>query len=278
MRKIALLTHGWREDALCRAAAAKDRLMSAGIDVVDAQCTSDVVDAELLLVAGGDGTILRGAELTRGTQVPILGINFGHVGFLAEEEPSSMDEVITDVIEHRWTIEDRMTLDLDITLANGQVTREWAVNEASIEKAHNARTINLGMGVDGRGLSTYNADAALISTPTGSTAYNFSAQGPIVWPDVEAMIFNPIAAHALFTRPLVVGPNSVIQVQVYSQNAVIWCDGRRFIDLGDGAQIEARHSSERVYLARLNDSPFSSRLVRKFHLPVSGWRSMNTDD
>ncbi|WFN91066.1 NAD kinase [Arcanobacterium wilhelmae] len=278
MRKIALLTHEWRQDALERARSAKERLGKAGITVVDATCSSDVADAELLLMAGGDGTILRGAEFTRGTKVPILGINFGHVGFLAEAEPSSMDEVVTAVIEHQWTVEDRMTLDLDITLENGEVIHDWAVNEASIEKAHGARTINLGIGVDGRGLSTYNADAALISTPTGSTAYNFSAQGPVVWPDVEAMIFNPIAAHALFTRPLVVGPNSVIQVQVYSRDAIIWCDGRRPVDVVGGAQIEARHSSERVYLARLNDSPFSSRLVRKFHLPVAGWRKRGADD
>lgn len=271
-RRIALLTHESRPELRDTAEAVALKFEEAGIEPVWANAPVDLDGVELILVIGGDGTILRAAELAREAGVPILGINYGHVGFLAEVEPSSLPEVVRAVINRNWTVDTRMTIDV-ITEHKGITKTGWALNEVSIEKGPSSRMIEVDVGVDGRGLSSFKTDTVLFSTPTGSTAYNFSGGGPIVWPDVEALIFTPIAAHALFARPLVVGPASTLEVQMRSDDATIWCDGRRTMLAPEGSTITAVKGRLPIKLARLNDSPFSGRLVAKFHLPVEGWRT-----
>lgn len=271
-RRVAILTHDVREDAKEFSDQAEVQLREAGIEVQRVEDDTDITGAELLLVSGGDGTILRATELTRGKDIPILGINFGHVGFLAEAEPSSMDDVVESVVKRQWIVESRMTINVEIHLPDGTVEKSWALNEASIEKGRKARMIETDVSVDGLDVSSFKADAVLVATPTGSTAYSFSAGGPVVWPNVEAILFTPIAAHALFTRPLVLGPDSSIEIKIHGDDALVWCDGRRVFDAPVGTRIRATRGDERVLLARLNDSPFSMRLVRKFNLPTSGWR------
>lgn len=231
---------------------------------------------ELGIVLGGDGTILRAAEALRGTDVPILGVNLGHVGFLAESERDSLPYAVERALARDYVVERRMTLDLTVTNADGEViARDWALNDASVEKGNRAKMLEMVIEVDGQPLSSFGCDGVIFSTPTGSTAYSFSAGGPIVWPEVEAMLLVPISAHALFARPIVVSTASALAVEIVPRmnvHGVMWCDGRRQVDLPPGARIEATTSAEPVTLARLHDAPFSRRLVEKFRLPTEGWR------
>jgi NAD+ kinase len=237
---------------------------------------------EVVVVIGGDGTILRAAELARECGTPLLGINLGHVGFLAEAESDDVESTIDAIVHRRYTAEERLTVDVAVyrdvhgdTGSKELVCTTWALNEASVEKAERERMIEVVVEVDGRPLSRWGCDGVVCATPTGSTAYNFSAGGPIVWPGVEALLLVPISAHALFARPLVVAPTSVLAVEVMARtngSGVLWADGRRTVDLPPGARIEVRRGRMPVRLVRLHQAPFTDRLVAKFGLPVSGWR------
>lgn len=232
-------------------------------------------EVELGIVLGGDGTILWAAELLRGSGAPLLGINLGHVGFLAESEPEDLPVTIERAIDKSYDVEGRLTLDVVVEQAGAEVYRTWALNEATVEKAGGARMVELVLEVDSRPVSSFGGDGVVLSTPTGSTAYSFSAGGPIVWPEVDALLMVPLSAHALFARPLVVAPTSVLAVEVASRTehqAILWCDGRRGVDLSPGSRVTVTRSREPVLLARLHPDPFSDRLVKKFSLPVAGWR------
>jgi len=232
-------------------------------------------DCELTLVIGGDGSILRAVELTHGSLTPVLGVNLGHVGFLAEAEVDDVESTLEAIIERRYTTEDRLTLDVRVYRDGEVVNTTFAVNEASVEKAARQRMLEVVLEIDGRPLSRWGCDGVVCATPTGSTAYNFSAGGPIVWPGVEAMCIVPLSAHALFARPMVVAPTSVIAIEVLARTegaGVLWCDGRRTVDLPPGARIEVRRGDQPVRLVRLHEAPFTDRLVAKFGLPVEGWR------
>ncbi|WP_036317841.1 NAD kinase [Microbacterium sp. B24] len=235
-----------------------------------------VADIELAVVLGGDGTILRAAELVRDGAAPILGINMGHVGFLAEIDPDDIDDAMRRIIACDYQVEERMTLSVRVKDAGGDVIYEtWALNEATVEKAARERMMEVVMEIDRRPLSSFGCDGVVIATPTGSTAYNFSAGGPVIWPTVEAIAVVPLSAHALFARPLVVGPEATVAIEVLARTdgtGIMWCDGRRSHDLPPGARVVVGKSSRPVRLARLHPAPFTDRLVRKFQLPVTGWR------
>jgi NAD+ kinase len=234
-----------------------------------------IVDIEIVIVLGGDGTILRAAELTRGCGAPLVGVNLGHVGFLAESEREDLDETVDRVLANDYEVEERMTLNVRVKVDSVVVYETWALNEATVEKASRERMLEVVVEVDGRPLSEFGCDGVVMSTPTGSTAYAFSAGGPIVWPSVEALLLVPLSPHALFSRPLVVGPESALAVEVLDRTqgtGVLWCDGRRTHDLPRGARVVVRRSPIPVRLARLAQGPFTDRLVHKFELPVSGWR------
>jgi NAD+ kinase len=230
--------------------------------------------AELVVVLGGDGTILRGAERARHGDVQLLGVNLGHVGFLAEAEREAVDDVVRAIVERQWHVEERTALDVSVLVGGEAVHRTWALNEASLEKAARERMVDVLVEIDGRPLSRWGCDGVVCATPTGSTAYAFSAGGPVVWPEVEALLVVPISAHALFARPLVVSPRSVIALELPdpASSAIMWADGRRAIELPPRARVEIRRSEQPVRLARLSHAPFTDRLVAKFSLPVDGWR------
>jgi NAD+ kinase len=194
------------------------------------------------------------------------------VGFLAEAEPDALTETVQRVVDREYVVEHRMTIDVEVSRDGEVVAREWALNEASIEKTARQKMIDLVVAVDARPLSRWGADGVVMATPTGSTAYAFSAGGPVVWPEVEALLLVPLSAHALFARPLVVAPTSTLAVDVVSPTAGLWCDGRRTLELPPGARVEVRRGSQPVRLARLHQAPFTDRLVAKFDLPVEGWR------
>jgi NAD+ kinase len=293
VRRILLLAHTGREGAIAVARQvitalrdhglvvrvladeADDLQVSAGAGVELVAEDAAVDGCELVVVLGGDGTILRAAELTHGTPTPLLGVNLGHVGFLAEAESEDIDATIQAIVDRRYTSEDRLTIDVAVYQGKQLVASTWALNEASVEKAARQRMLEVVVEVDGRPLSRWGCDGVVCATPTGSTAYNFSAGGPVVWPGVDALLMVPISAHALFARPMVVAPDSVLAVEVLAQTqgaGVLWCDGRRTVELPPGARIEVRRGRTPVHLVRLHQAPFTDRLVAKFDLPVEGWR------
>jgi len=205
----------------------------------------------------------------------VLGVNLGHVGFLAEAEVDDVDTTIQAIVDRRYATEDRLTLDVTVHHDGELVSSTFALNEASVEKAARERMLEVMVEVDGRPLSRWACDGLLVATPTGSTAYAFSAGGPIVWPGVDALLMVPISAHALFARPMVVSPTSKLAVEVLAGTegaGVLWCDGRRAVDLPPGARIEVRRGASPVPLVRLQEEPFADKLVAKFGLPVEGWR------
>lgn len=272
-RRVLILTHPTRAEAAEMADHIARELLERGMEPVK---EIDDGEFELAIVLGGDGSILHAAEATRDRGIPIVGVNMGHVGFLAEGEVEQVSEVVRQAAERDYRVEERMTL--EVTVAHpetGRVESGWALNEATVEKVERSRMIDVAIGIDGLGVSSFGCDAVVMSTPTGSTAYAFSGGGPVVWPDVEALLLVPISAHALFTRPIVVGPDSVMAVEILNRSSSageVWCDGRRVLDAPLGSHIEVRRGSKPVRLARLNPGPFTDRLVRKFNLPVIGWR------
>jgi NAD+ kinase len=300
-RHILVVAHTGRPDSLeagvevCRQLTAAGLTPVVSLDEYDdfpmaapelaklARLGDDVSPAELELaiVLGGDGTILRAAELTRDSTAPLLGVNLGHVGFLAEAEREELPETVARALARDYEVEERMTLAVRVKVDGEVVHETWALNEATVEKASRERSLEVAVEVDGRPLSTFGGDGVVISTPTGSTAYAFSAGGPVVWPSVDAILMVPLSAHALFARPLVVGPDSPLAVELLDRSqdqGVLWCDGRRTFDLPSRSRVVVRRSPKPVLLARLHPRPFTDRLVNKFSLPVAGWRGPASEE
>jgi len=290
---VLLVAHTGYEDNLRSAEYVGRRLDEAGVGLrvvrdvaagLDPALRMTMVDdgdpdaaegAEIVVVLGGDGTLLRGAEMARPAGVPLLGVNLGRVGFLTECDRDSLEEAVTAVVARNYAVDERMSIDITATVNGTTVVRTWALNEASVEKRTRERILDVVLEVDGRPVSGFGCDGVLCATPTGSTAYAFSAGGPVVWPDVDALIVVPSNAHALFARPLVVSPDSVVALEViasHGQTAVLCCDGRRTTELPPAARVEVTRGSLPVRLVRLHDKPFTDRLVHKFELPVQGWR------
>lgn len=293
-RRVLLVVHAERDATRAAALEVAERFTDAGFAVrtLDAdvgQTEHDpeferfpVVDlannpaegAELVFVLGGDGTLLRAAELARPARVPVLGVNLGRMGFLAEADSDALPETVARVVDRSYRVEERMTVDVVVTENGAELARTWALNEASVEKASRERILDALISIDGRPVSSFGCDGVLCATPTGSTAYAFSAGGPIIWPDVRALLVVPVSAHAMFSRPMVISGESVITVDIDPNGSpgVLNCDGFRHFELPRGARIEVVRGAIPVRLARLWDRPFTDRLVHKFALPVKGWR------
>ena len=295
-RVVGVLTHMGRPAAIDAATRLIEGLHRSGIlsalpvddiDAIDGRLAEAVtvltkpvtaVDGvELMVVLGGDGTILRGAEWVLTSDLPLLGVNLGHVGFLAEAESSEIDSIVEHIVAGSYTVEERSTVQVTLReCTSGEVVwSSYAINEVSIEKAARERMLEVVVEVDGRPLSRWACDGVLVATPTGSTAYAFSAGGPVIWPGVDALLLVPLSAHALFARPLVLGPTSTVVIELIeasSTHGVVWCDGRRSAELETGMEIEVRRGPHKLRLARLSEAPFTDRLVNKFGLRVEGWR------
>src|SRR3954447_13759363 len=255
-RGVLLVAHTGRPAALHSAAIVARQLAAEGISLhvlgeeaarlnlegVPVESASDeVIDrAEIVLVLGGDGTLLQAAELVRRVGTPLLGVNLGQGGFLAEAEREALTATVERLVERRYDVEERMTLDVVVTNTDGSSDHGWALNEVAVEKDARERMLEVVVEIDGRPLSRWAGDGVVFATPTGSTAYAFSAGGPVIWPEVEAVLLVPISAHALFARPLVTSPDSVLAVEVLPESApgVVWCDGRRRIDISAGDRVE----------------------------------------
>jgi NAD+ kinase len=289
-RAALLVTHTGRRQSAAHARTVARELIAAGFEVrVVAGDAEDLslpegvtpVDdpqaaegAEIVFALGGDGTFLRAAELARPAKAPLLGVNLGKVGFLAEAETGDIDHAVRAIVDGTYSVHERLTLDVRAEYDGRLIADSWALNEVSVEKGQRAQMLELLVDVDGRPLSRYGCDGVVCATPTGSTAYAFSAGGPVVWPEVEALLLVPISAHALFSKPLVTGPTSTFAITVdpYTSFAVLCCDGRRSWDLPPGARVTVQRGELPVRLVRLGPRPFTDTLVAKFALPVEGWR------
>jgi NAD+ kinase len=349
---MLVMVHAGRPQALESARLVIGRLCKAGITVrvTDSEAEAlgcpgtmvvpagvDAADgAELVIVLGGDGSLLRAAEFARPVRTPLIGVNLGHIGFLAEAEVDGLAATVDKLIEGKYAVEERMTVDVVARAGGRELARTWALNEATVEKGARERMVEVVIEIDGRPLSRWGCDGVVCATPTGSTAYAFSAGGPVVWPGVEALLMVPISPHALFAPPMMVSPESVLAVELLyegprggtrygggqvaarsdlagqtgsvgekdsanekdsadetsfageigdlsgTSGAVMWCDGRRKVELPPGARVEVSRGSLPVLLARIHGvdlssgGEFTDRLVAKFGLPVAGWRGRST--
>ncbi len=274
-RRILIVANPFRPETLEAAEVARIALNARGIE----SCT-EIGDGhiEAAIVFGGDGTMLRAARAVHGTGAPLLGVNMGHVGFLAQLEREDVSHAVDKLATGEYEVDERRTVEVVVRQPDGTVESGWALNEAAVERSELLRTLDVAVGVDGRPLSSFGCDGIVISTATGSTAHAFSGGGPVVWPDVDALLMVPLAAHALFARPLVVGPKSWFTVEVLERSpveALVVLDGAHTMVAQRGARIEVKLGSEKVRLARTSDALFTERLVRKFGLDTEGWRGAN---
>lgn len=295
MRSVLLVAHTGRSNITELALQTIASLQAADFEVRmlaedAADCTGatvTVVDeddaasgAELVLVLGGDGTFLRATEFARPAGVPMVGVNLGHVGFLAEAEPDELRDTVRAIVERSYAVEERVTVDATVRLDGAVQARAWALNEVSLERTNRERMLEIAVAIDDRPMLRFGCDGILCATPTGSTAYAFSAGGPIVWPNVDALVLVPNAAHALFARPVVVAPTSTVDIDLLSPTyeAVLSCDGRRSMTVPCGARVTVRRGAEPVRIARIGHMSFVDRLVGKFQLPVRSFREAAGDD
>ena len=269
-RSILMLINPSREEAKGASEAITKALSSAGIDVYT-PADSKIPDVEVVLVLGGDGTILRGAEYALERKVPLLGINLGHVGFMAEVDAFTFSEVAQSIIDKDYVLDERMLLTFQVKRGNKVIEQGWALNEVSVERK-STTMLELFVQIDDRPLSRWGCDGIICATPTGSTAYAFSAGGPVLWPEVQALVLLPIAAHALFAKPMVIAPSSTIGIAIESADASLSADALRKINLHKNDHVELTKNTDKVVLAHLKSTVFTDRLVAKFKLPIEGWR------
>jgi NAD+ kinase len=249
------------------------RLADYGIAALRFSLESDIPkDLELLLVLGGDGTILSAVERIFESDCKILGVNLGRVGFLAEAEPSDVDSIVEAVVKGFLATEERVALEIAIVRSGVEIISGFALNEIAIEKIDRSMMVELNVRVDEDSLMAWSGDGLIVATATGSTAYAFSAGGPIIWPTADVIEVVPIAAHALFSRPIVLDPAASVEVKVISDVAFASMDGRRSVDLVAGDIVKIKRSAHKVKFARISTRTFTNRLVEKFRLPVSSWR------
>jgi len=277
INSVLLVTHPVRPEAIRAANELTELLLAKQIKVFStiqtngAALYSEKDQVDIAVVLGGDGTMLRAAELCRGKSTPILGINLGHVGFLAEIERPSLAEIVEAIASGSFYVEERMSLNYQLLRGGKSISSGWALNEVLVER-NDHQMIDLFVQIDHRPLSRWWCDSVICATPTGSTAYAYSAGGPVVWPEVDALVLLPLAAHALFSRPMVVSPRSEIVLDLESESADLNADGIRRTKLQKSDRIILTSAKEDVLLAHIKSATFTDRLVAKFKLPVEGWR------
>jgi NAD+ kinase len=294
VRSVLLVAYSDRPKICDQASQAAAQLLAAGLEVRMLEGEAEQIStpgvrvvgvdgaadgAEVAIVLGGDGTFLRAAELARPAGVAMVGVNLGHVGFLAEAESTALASTIEAIVGGGYEVEERVTVDADIVDGGTILSSAWALNEVSLERSNRERMLEIAVAVDGRPLLRFGCDGVLCATPTGSTAYAFSAGGPIVWPNVDALLLVPNAAHALFSRPVIVAPTSTVDIDLLSPGleGVLSCDGRRSYPVPPGARVRVRRGAQPVRIARLEGWHFADRLVSKFQLPVRSFREASPD-
>ncbi len=280
-RCIALVISPSRQEAISAAEELVPLLSKAGFSLytisdvsipgIAKVAHSELPDLEAAVVLGGDGTILRAAEITLTRNIPLLGINMGHVGFMAEVNRPTISAIAECIVAKNYVTENRMILRYSVQRDGSEIGTGWALNEVTVER-DGTTMVELFVEIDSRPLSHWGCDGLICSTPTGSTAYAFSAGGPVVWPEVDALVLLPISAHALFSRPMVVSPKSEILVTIESTEALLSADALRKLPLRKGDKVLITRDSQTIKLSHVSKTLFTDRLVAKFKLPVEGWR------
>ena len=281
IRSAALVISPSRAEAVAAAKELAPQLIFAGfslytisdvaIDGIKKVSPAELPEIEIAVVLGGDGTILRAAEITLSRNVPLLGINMGHVGFMAEVQRPTISAIAESIISKSYVSEDRMILRFSVERDGKEIGKGWALNEVTVER-DGTTMVELFVEIDSRPLSHWGCDGLICSTPTGSTAYAFSAGGPVLWPEVDALVLLPISAHALFSRPMGVSPKSEIVVTIESSEAILSADALRKIPLLQGDRVLITRDIRTIKLSHVSKTLFTDRLVAKFKLPVEGWR------
>lgn len=280
-RRAVVFINPSREEAVSAARELATILISEGFELVSptevsieniSRVAIDAIgEVEIAIVLGGDGTILRGAEVTLTRNIPLLGINLGKVGFLAEVSKPALADIAKSIVEKSYVYESRMVLGYSVIRNGAEISQGWALNEITVER-DSTTMVELFVEIDHRPLSHWGCDGLICSTPTGSTAYAFSAGGPVLWPEIDALVLLPISAHALFSRPMVVSTKSEIVVTVESSVALLSADALRKLPLIAGDRVVITRNPHTIKLAHINPTLFTDRLVAKFKLPIEGWR------
>ncbi len=291
IRKVALIPNTSKSGALRCALRVSQILEGKGISSVAETSRAEMfaalggnvaaVEADALfagcdaaIVFGGDGTVLSAAKRAAEANVPIIGVNFGHVGYITELEESEID-MLGRLATGDYRMEKRMMLDVSISKSGKQLFFSRAFNEAAITRGIVSRLADFSVSCDGDLVSHYRADGLIISTPTGSTAYSMAAGGPVIDPSVEVIAATPICSHSLeLARSLVFGPNSVIKVSIPSARraeAVVTVDGRSYFRINDNElSVTVSKSQKYVSLIRLKNTPFATTLFKKFGVGDQG--------
>ena len=280
LRVVGIVSKPKKEDVCAAAPRLFDWLKQHGIEAIYDEETARCLDrkgglpraqvparADLLVVLGGDGTLLATARLLENHTVPILAVNLGSLGFLTEITLDEMYSVLEAVLAGRHRIEARRQLAGEVERQGHVVARYFALNDIVLHKASLARILDFDVSIDARFVSRIRADGLIVSTPTGSTAYSLSAGGPIVLPSVEAMVVTPIAPHMLTNRPLVIPGDSVVEVLVSSpgESAYVTADGQEGEELDTGSRVRLRVSDRTVQLVTSPNRDYFQILRSKLH-------------
>lgn len=226
------------------------------------------VDPDLVVSMGGDGTMLRASHVAHAANALLLGVNFGDLGYLTEVEAGEEVDALKRVLDGDYRIEERMMLDCEVK-SDGRTERHVGLNEVLVERSARHRVVRLQVRVDGERLATFNADGVIVATPTGSTAYALSAGGPIISPRAEALLIVPVSPHQMFSRPVVLAPDDIVEIVVDDSAPVasLSLDGTLGCGLAPGAVVVARRHSRPLRLVRLGGPEFLERLRAKLELP-----------
>ena len=271
LRAVGLLPHPTRETAAVLARHASERLAAHGIDVrgpaEDDRGTLDPEGLDVIISLGGDGTMLRAVDLAYEAGVPVLGVNVGQMGYLAEVEPDDFDAALDRLVAGDYEVAERMVLEMTVVSAGTARGHWFALNEAVLEKVHTGRLARLEVEINGTYFTTYAADGVIVATPTGSTAYSFSARGPIVSPRNRCVLLTPVSPHMLFDRSLVLAPEETLRFRVCDNHSVaLTLDGRELGELAADDAVTFRGGGLPARIVTLWPRDFHQILKAKFGL------------
>ncbi|HYZ92792.1 MAG TPA: NAD(+)/NADH kinase [Actinomycetota bacterium] len=224
---------------------------------------------DLLVVLGGDGTMLHGIQLAGFAGVPVLGVNLGFLGFLTEVGPDDVFTALDAALSGSCSIDERSTATAEIVRPDGSVEGLGeAINEFSVERGVGGKVVQMTLTIGGQPFAGFGADGLIVATPTGSTAYAFSMRGPVVSPKLRSLVVVAVGAHALFDRPLVVADDQDVEVAVrFGGRGIVLADGKPHSEIGEGDVLRASVGSSIVRLVRLAPDSFFTRLARRFGVP-----------
>ena len=271
--RLALVLHPTRTDAPALAASVVAAALEQGFEVSVSASDSGRVPgtierkdgdlaADFVVAVGGDGTVLEAAHQARDAGLPVVGVNAGNVGFLAEIQPDQVSQALQAIAAGQYTVTERMTLEAKTPESTFSV-----LNDVVVEKDESQHIVRIRVLADGEELMEYRADGVIVATPTGSTAYSFSAGGPLVDPELEAVSVTAVAPHTLFGRPLLFAPSTTLRLEVAGdRSARLNGDGRDYGLLDPGGWVEISRGEAKIRLMRLHPENFAAAVKRKFHL------------